>query len=224
MASEEGKPFVQADEAAPTLSMLLAASNLGENGGTLFVLLKLCSSCICTHAYHLYRYVASGNAGKGGKGAGGKGKPAEGADKAAKGGAAAGKKAGAGKDKPPVVSKPPPSVLAVSKILYRSHLLSGLGRHLCTAVTIQGDVACTVPGGPLGSQRFYITTAINYTNGNPHMGHAYEVSQAPLHQAICSIFILPIPTKDYVAYVTICCPLYVAVSLGCDSQSASPFV
>jgi hypothetical protein len=43
MASEEGKPFVQADEAAPTLSMLLAASSLGENGGTLFVLLQICS-------------------------------------------------------------------------------------------------------------------------------------------------------------------------------------
>ena len=25
---------------------------------------------------------------------------------------------------------------------------------------------------------FYITTAINYTNGNPHIGHAYEVRQA----------------------------------------------
>ena len=24
-------------------------------------------------------------------------------------------------------------------------------------------------------ESFYITTAINYTNGYPHMGHAYEV-------------------------------------------------
>ena len=24
------------------------------------------------------------------------------------------------------------------------------------------------------SEKFYITTAINYTNGAPHMGHAYE--------------------------------------------------
>lgn len=84
-------------------------------------------SCTFTQAYPSYQYVVSGNAGKGGKGAGAKGKPAEGADKAAKGGAAAGKKAG--KDKPPVVSKPPPSVLAVSLILYRSHLLSGWGAH-----------------------------------------------------------------------------------------------
>lgn len=128
MASEEGKPFVQADEAAPTLSMLLAASNLGENGGTLFVLLQICSLMhLYPSTYTSYQYVVSGNAGKGGKGAGAKGKPAEGADKAAKGGAAAGKKAG--KEKPPVVSKPPPSVLAVSLILYRSHLLSGWGAH-----------------------------------------------------------------------------------------------
>jgi methionyl-tRNA synthetase len=25
-----------------------------------------------------------------------------------------------------------------------------------------------------GAEKFYLTTAINYTNGNPHMGHAYE--------------------------------------------------
>jgi methionyl-tRNA synthetase len=27
-------------------------------------------------------------------------------------------------------------------------------------------------------ERFYITTAINYTNGHPHIGHAYEVRAA----------------------------------------------
>lgn len=26
-----------------------------------------------------------------------------------------------------------------------------------------------------GSPRYYLTTAIAYTNGHPHMGHAYEV-------------------------------------------------
>jgi hypothetical protein len=28
-----------------------------------------------------------------------------------------------------------------------------------------------------GKEKYYITTAIAYTNGPPHMGHAYEVSQ-----------------------------------------------
>ncbi len=27
-----------------------------------------------------------------------------------------------------------------------------------------------------GAQKYYITTAIAYTNGHPHMGHAYEVA------------------------------------------------
>ena len=39
----------------------------------------------------------------------------------------------------------------------------------------QGDPGVTQPGGPAAGQSFYITTAINYTNGNPHIGHAYEV-------------------------------------------------
>lgn len=30
------------------------------------------------------------------------------------------------------------------------------------------------PPKDASSEKFYITTAINYTNGNPHMGHAYE--------------------------------------------------
>lgn len=42
----------------------------------------------------------------------------------------------------------------------------------------QGDASITTPGGPLASQQYYITTAINYTNGNPHMGHAYEVRRS----------------------------------------------
>jgi len=37
------------------------------------------------------------------------------------------------------------------------------------------------PGGPAAAEKFYITTAINYTNGNPHIGHAYEVRQAVRH-------------------------------------------
>src|SRR6266404_2374485 len=28
--------------------------------------------------------------------------------------------------------------------------------------------------GPQMSKRFYLTTAIDYTNGQPHLGHAYE--------------------------------------------------
>ena len=28
------------------------------------------------------------------------------------------------------------------------------------------------------AEKFYITTAINYTNGNPHMGHAYEATHS----------------------------------------------
>ena len=37
-----------------------------------------------------------------------------------------------------------------------------------------GEPGLTLPGGPAAGERFYITTAINYTNGNPHIGHAYE--------------------------------------------------
>ncbi len=42
----------------------------------------------------------------------------------------------------------------------------------------QGDPGVSKPGGPAAAEKFYITTAINYTNGNPHIGHAYEVRQA----------------------------------------------
>ena len=41
---------------------------------------------------------------------------------------------------------------------------------------LYGDVeekAAPIKLPPVGD-KFYITTAINYTNGNPHMGHAYE--------------------------------------------------
>jgi len=34
----------------------------------------------------------------------------------------------------------------------------------------------------LDNQTFYITTAINYTNGPPHMGHAYEAIAAVSNQ------------------------------------------
>ena len=34
--------------------------------------------------------------------------------------------------------------------------------------------AAAAAGAKAGKQRFYITTAINYANGPPHMGHAYE--------------------------------------------------
>jgi len=37
-----------------------------------------------------------------------------------------------------------------------------------------GEPGVTLPGGPAAGERFYVTTAINYTNGNPHIGHAYE--------------------------------------------------
>lgn len=38
-----------------------------------------------------------------------------------------------------------------------------------------GDVVFTVVGDEEAQQdKYYITTAINYTNGQPHLGHAYE--------------------------------------------------
>jgi hypothetical protein len=37
-----------------------------------------------------------------------------------------------------------------------------------------GALSRNLPG--CGPETFYITTAINYTNGYPHIGHAYEVS------------------------------------------------
>jgi len=37
----------------------------------------------------------------------------------------------------------------------------------------------TAPADVSG-EKFYITTAINYTNGNPHMGHAYEACMADM--------------------------------------------
>jgi Methionyl-tRNA synthetase len=30
------------------------------------------------------------------------------------------------------------------------------------------------------SKRFYITTAIDYVNGQPHLGHAYEKRSLPM--------------------------------------------
>lgn len=38
------------------------------------------------------------------------------------------------------------------------------------------------------SLKYYITTAINYTNGAPHLGHAYEVLLADIlarYQRVC---------------------------------------
>lgn len=40
-----------------------------------------------------------------------------------------------------------------------------------------GALSRNLPG--CGPETFYITTAINYTNGYPHIGHAYEVSAWP---------------------------------------------
>jgi leucyl-tRNA synthetase len=37
-----------------------------------------------------------------------------------------------------------------------------------------GAVATNLPGH--GSEKYYLSTAIAYTNGYPHIGHAYEVS------------------------------------------------
>ena len=34
--------------------------------------------------------------------------------------------------------------------------------------------ACVLPGPLLMNKNFYITTAIDYANGSPHLGHAYE--------------------------------------------------
>ena len=31
-------------------------------------------------------------------------------------------------------------------------------------------------------KKFYITTAIDYANGAPHIGHAYEKIATPIHQ------------------------------------------
>jgi hypothetical protein len=36
-----------------------------------------------------------------------------------------------------------------------------------------GAVAANLPGH--GSEKYYLSTAIAYTNGYPHIGHAYEV-------------------------------------------------
>lgn len=35
--------------------------------------------------------------------------------------------------------------------------------------------ACENLEGSSGGEKYYLTTAIAYTNGLPHMGHAYEV-------------------------------------------------
>jgi hypothetical protein len=35
----------------------------------------------------------------------------------------------------------------------------------------------------LDNKTFYVTTAINYTNGPPHMGHAYEAISAVSHRS-----------------------------------------
>ena len=34
------------------------------------------------------------------------------------------------------------------------------------------------------SQPYYITTAISYPNGRPHIGHAYEAIAARRHRAL----------------------------------------
>ena len=36
------------------------------------------------------------------------------------------------------------------------------------------NVASVRQTTPIMSKRFYITTAIDYVNGQPHLGHAYE--------------------------------------------------
>lgn len=39
----------------------------------------------------------------------------------------------------------------------------------------------------LDNKTFYVTTAINYTNGPPHMGHAYEAISAVSHRSACRV-------------------------------------
>ena len=51
-----------------------------------------------------------------------------------------------------------------------------------------GAVAANLSGH--GSEKYYLTTAIAYTNGYPHIGHAYEVYS--------SSFLLPILTVGLV--------------------------
>ena len=41
--------------------------------------------------------------------------------------------------------------------------------------TIAKSAPLQLKGSGGGSSSYYLTTALNYTNGQPHMGHAYEV-------------------------------------------------
>lgn len=49
-----------------------------------------------------------------------------------------------------------------------------LRRQVCTHQTHAHECCTLLLGLTAGRCRFYITTAINYANGRPHMGHAYE--------------------------------------------------
>jgi hypothetical protein len=58
----------------------------------------------------------------------------------------------------------------------------------------RGAPATSVSAAAVAKQAFYITTAINYTNGNPHVGHAYEAISADVI-ARCVAHSLPSVTR-----------------------------
>src|SRR5271167_4892715 len=47
-------------------------------------------------------------------------------------------------------------------------------RSTCAASEIAFALSVRQTAYPIMSKRFYITTAIDYVNGQPHLGHAYE--------------------------------------------------
>src|SRR5271156_4452048 len=51
---------------------------------------------------------------------------------------------------------------------------NSITRSLCTASEIAFDPFVRQTARSIMSKRFYITTAIDYVNGQPHLGHAYE--------------------------------------------------
>ena len=46
-------------------------------------------------------------------------------------------------------------------------------------VALDRPLVAAVTDGPSSAseERFYLTTAINYTNGDPHLGHVYEAGK-----------------------------------------------
>src|SRR5271154_4687604 len=49
-----------------------------------------------------------------------------------------------------------------------------IARNICAASEIAFAPFVRHTGDSIMSKRFYITTAIDYVNGQPHLGHAYE--------------------------------------------------